>query len=48
MIKLLPQHIRLGVRVRHKEEAIRAAGQALVDSGHIAPAPLLRLPSFPL
>ena len=37
MIKLLPQHIRLGVRARNKEEAIRAAGQVLVDSGHIAP-----------
>ena len=36
MIKLLPQHIRLGVRAK-KEEAIRAAGQALVDAGHIAP-----------
>src|SRR6476620_4348352 len=37
MIKLLPQHIRLGVRARNKEEAIRAAGQVLVYSGHIAP-----------
>ena len=37
MIKLSPQHIRLGVRAENKEEAIRAAGQVLVDSGHIAP-----------
>ena len=37
MIKLSPQNIRLGVRAANKEEAIRAAGQVLVDSGHIAP-----------
>ncbi len=37
MIKLSPQNIRLGVHVANKEEAIRSAGQILVDSGHIAP-----------
>ncbi len=37
MIKLSPQHIRLGVQAKNKEEAIRAAGQVLVDSGSIAP-----------
>ena len=37
MIKLSPQLIRLGVQAKNKEEAIRAAGQVLVDSGHIAP-----------
>jgi phosphocarrier protein FPr len=37
MIKLSPQNIRLGLRAANKEEAIRAAGQVLVDSGSIAP-----------
>ncbi len=37
MIKLSPQNIRLGVQAKNKEEAIRAAGQVLVDSGNIAP-----------
>ncbi len=38
MIKLTSQNIRLGHRAATKEEAIRAAGQVLVDAGHIAPA----------
>jgi phosphocarrier protein FPr len=37
MIKLSPQHIRLGLRAANKEEAIRAAGQVLVEAGNIAP-----------
>ena len=37
MIKLSPQHIRLGVRAKNKEEAIRAAGRVLVEAGNIAP-----------
>ncbi len=37
MIKLSPKLIRLGVQAKTKEEAIRAAGQVLVDAGHIAP-----------
>ena len=37
MITLTPQDIRLHVPARNKEEAIRAAGQVLVDTGTIAP-----------
>lgn len=38
MIELTLQNIRLAVRARDKEEAIRAVGQVLVDTGAIAPA----------
>lgn len=37
MITLAPQNIRLQANARNKEEAIRAAGQVLVDCGAIAP-----------
>jgi phosphocarrier protein FPr len=37
MITLAPQHIRLHAGFKTKEEAIRAAGQVLVDCGAIAP-----------
>ena len=36
MIELTARNIRLGLRAATKEEAIRAAGQVLVDSGNIA------------
>jgi len=37
MIELTSASIRLGARVATKEEAIRAAGQVLVEAGNIAP-----------
>ena len=37
MIQLTPQNIRLGARAANKNEAIRAAGQVLVESGNIEP-----------
>jgi multiphosphoryl transfer protein len=37
MIQLTPQNIRLGARAASKNEAIRAAGQVLVESGFIEP-----------
>jgi phosphoenolpyruvate-protein phosphotransferase len=37
MIQLTPQNIRIGARAGSKNEAIRAAGQALVESGFIEP-----------
>ncbi len=37
MIELTSTHIRLGQRATTKEEAIRAAGQVLVEAGNIAP-----------
>jgi len=37
MIQLTPQNIRIGARAANKNEAIRAAGQVLVDSGFIEP-----------
>ena len=38
MLLLTPDYVRLGVRTRTKEDAIRAAGRVLVDAGSIAPA----------
>ena len=38
MLLLTPDYVRLGVRTRTKEDAIRAAGRVLVDAGNIAPA----------
>ena len=37
MIQLTPQNIRIGARAGSKNEAIRAAGQVLVESGFIEP-----------
>jgi multiphosphoryl transfer protein len=37
MIQLTPQNIRIGARAASKNEAIRAAGQVLVESGFIEP-----------
>ena len=37
MIQLTPQNIRIGARAANKNEAIRAAGQVLVESGCIEP-----------
>ena len=37
MIQLTPQNIRIGARAANKNEAIRAAGQVLVESGFIEP-----------
>ena len=37
MIQLTPQNIRIGARAANKNEAIRAAGQVLVESGYIEP-----------
>src|SRR5271165_2962720 len=37
MIQLTLKDIRLHARPRNKEEAIRAAGQVLVEAGNIAP-----------
>jgi phosphoenolpyruvate-protein phosphotransferase len=37
MIQLTPQNIRIGARAGTKNEAIRAAGQVLVESGFIEP-----------
>ena len=37
MIQLTPQNIRIGARAGSKTEAIRAAGQVLVESGFIEP-----------
>lgn len=37
MIQLTPRNIRLGARVRDKQEAIREAGRVLVENGNIAP-----------
>jgi mannitol/fructose-specific phosphotransferase system IIA component len=38
MIQLTPQNVRIGARAANKNEAIRAAGQVLVESGFIEPA----------
>ncbi len=37
MIQLTPENIRIGARAANKNEAIRAAGQVLVESGFIEP-----------
>ncbi|HEY5705040.1 MAG TPA: phosphoenolpyruvate--protein phosphotransferase [Terrimicrobiaceae bacterium] len=37
MIQLTPQNIRIGARAANKNEAIRAVGQVLVESGFIEP-----------
>jgi phosphocarrier protein FPr len=37
MIQLTPQNIRIGASAANKNEAIRAAGQVLVESGFIEP-----------